>query len=176
MKIRFILLTFLVLNIFPALAQEEAEVPEQEYKYQLVLVLGYTHIPEARTEGETTESENLPTIGLDFFYRIHEKWKLGIVLDLELNKYEVDFEGDRLRRETAFITGIVAGFEILPRWGIIFGPGLEFERNKNLFLLRLGMEYAFELGRSWEILPAINFDFKKEFNTYSLGLGIGKRF
>ena len=97
-------------------------------------------------------------------------------MDLELNNYEVDFEGDRLPRENALVTGFVAGYEILPRLGLIFGPGVEFERNKTLFILRVGLEYAIMLGNSWELFPALNYDFKQEFNTYSLGIGIGKRF
>lgn len=176
LKFVLVLLFFAIICAPSVMAQEENDEAEKEEKYQLALVLGYTYIPEARTEGETTESEYLPTIGLDFFYSIHQKWKLGIVLDVELNKYEVDFEGDRLPRETAVVTGLVAGYEILPRLGIIVGPGIEFERNKNLFILRLGLEYGFEIGRSWELFPSLNFDFKKEYNTYSLALGISKRF
>lgn len=181
MKQCFIYTFILVICFFLAsthqlIAQDEAEGEELENNFAIALILGYTHIPEARVEGETTESENLPTIGLDFFYQISDRWKFGAVIDFELSKYEVDFKGDRLPRETALVTGVVAGFEILPRWGIIFGPGIEFESNKNLFILRLGMEYGFEIGRSWEIFPSVNYDFKQEFSSYSIGLGFGKSF
>ena len=156
-------------------ALEETEEAE-EGKFGLALVLGYTYIPQARTEEGMTETEYLPTIGLDIFYYPFERWKLGLVVDLELNKYEVDFEGQQLPRENALVTGLVAGYELLPRFGLIFGPGIEFERNKNLFVLRFGIEYAILLGKDWELFPALNYDFKKEFDTYSLGIGIGKRF
>ena len=115
-------------------------------------------------------------MALDLYYYPAERWKLGLVIDLELNQYEVDFKGDRLPRENALVTGVVAGYELFPRFGLIFGPGVEFERNKSLFILRFGIEYAFFLGNGWELFPALNYDFKEEFDTYSLGIGIGKRF
>ena len=164
------------------MAQEEVKNNEEETedieegKFGLGLVLGYTYIPTARTEEGIEESEYLPTIGLDLFYYPVERWKLGLVIDLELNQYEVDFKGDRLPRENALVTGVVAGYELFPKFGLIFGPGVEFERNKSLFILRFGIEYAFILGNNWEIFPALNYDFKEEFDTYSLGIGIGKRF
>ena len=78
-------------------AEEIKELEEEEEgKFGFGLVLGYTHIPEARTEEGVSESENLPTIGFDLYYYPAERWKLGLVIDLELNQYEVDFKGDRL--------------------------------------------------------------------------------
>ena len=163
-------------------AQEEHQPSEEgsreakEGKFVIALVTGFTTIPNAREEEGNTETENLFTLGLDFFYHFSERWKLGVVLDLELAEYEVDFEGDRLPREKAIVTGLVAGYEILPRWAVIAGPGIEFERNKNLLIFRIGTEYGFELGNNWELFPALNYDFKPEYNTISIGIGIGKRF
>lgn len=158
------------------MAQEEKAEEAEDGKFGLGLVLGYTYIPEARTEEGMTETEYLPTIGLDFYYYPAERWKLGLVIDLELNKYEVDFEGERLPRENPLVTGLVVGYKILPRFGVNFGPGIEFERNRNLFILRVGIEYLIYLENGWELFPALNYDFKKDFDTYSLGVGIGKRF
>ena len=157
-------------------AEEIEEIEEEAGKFGLGLVVGYTYIPTARTEEGVEESEYLPTIGLDLYHYPAERWKLGLVIDLELNQYEVDFKGDRLPRENALVTGVVAGYELFPKFGLIFGPGVEFERNKSLFILRFGIEYAFFIGNGWELFPALNYDFKEEFDTYSLGIGIGKRF
>jgi hypothetical protein len=177
LKSILVLLFITVLSAPSGLAQEEVKENEEgEGKFGVALVFGYTHIPQARTEEGVTESENLPTIGLDLNYYPAERWKLGLVIDLELNEYEVDFDGERLSRENALVTGLVAGYEIFPRFGLIVGPGVEFERNKSFFILRFGVEYAFLLGNLWEIFPAINYDFKSEYDTYSLAVGIGKRF
>ena len=56
------------------------------------------------------------------------------------------------------------------------GPGIEFERNKNIFILRFNTEYAFELGKDWAIAPCFNYDFKQQYDTYSLGVGLHKTF
>ena len=157
-------------------ASGEGEHEVEAGNFTIALVVGFTTIPSAREEEGSTESENLFTLGLDFFYHVAERWKLGAVLDLELAEYEVDFKGDRLPREKAVVTALVAGYEILPRWVVIAGPGIEFERNKNLFVFRIGTEYAVELGKNWELFPALNYDFKEEYNTFSVGVGIGKRF
>ena len=50
-----------------------------------------------------------------------------------------------------------------------------WKKNKNLFILRVSTEYEFELGNDWGLFPAINYDFKKEYSTWAINLGISKR-
>ena len=157
-------------------ASEEGAHEAEAGNVTLALVVGFTTVPNAREEEGNSEAENLFTLGLDFFYHVADRWKIGAVFDLELAEYEVDFKGDRLPREKAIVTALIAGYEILPRWVVIAGPGIEFERNKNLFVIRIGTEYAIELGKNWELFPALNYDFKEEYNTFSVGIGVGKRF
>ncbi len=164
----------LLLAIIPAFSQEsEGEEPT---KHRVALLFGLTHIPRTIENGEMLKSEELPTIGVDYFYILNQKWLLGVVLDLELGKYAVDFDGENIPRENAVVTGLVAVYRILKGWSIFTGPGVEFERNKNIFILRAGMEYEFELGNNWGLAPAFSYDFKKEYSTYSLGVGISKKF
>ncbi|WP_158651334.1 hypothetical protein [Pseudotamlana carrageenivorans] len=56
------------------------------------------------------------------------------------------------------------------------GPVIEFEENKNLFVMRLATEYKIDLGESWLLLPTLNFDYKQEYVTWGLSIGLGKRF
>jgi hypothetical protein len=97
-------------------------------------------------------------------------------VDIELGKYVVEFQGENLKRETAFVTGLVAGYRILKGWSIFAGPGIEFEKNKNLFILRASMDYEFELGKNWGFAPVFSYDFKNEYNAYSFGVGVTKGF
>ncbi len=163
------------LNIIPLFAQDTAE-DEIAKRHSLAFVFSYTHIPEATKEGETEKAIFVPTIGLDYFYKLNEKWILGGVFDVELGRYEVDFKEEEISREIAIIMGAVIGYEILPAWAIMTGPGIEIEKNKNLFVLRFSTEYAFELGNDWELFPNFTYDFKKEYGSYAFGLGIKKRF
>jgi hypothetical protein len=159
----------------PLLAQEDEE-KEISKPHKLAVVLGLTHIPEAFENGLKEKAVYVPTIGLDYFYIIKEKWKLGVALDLELGNYLVDFNREDLSRENAIVTVALAGYEILPRWGILFGPGIEFEKNKNLFILRAGTEYEIETGNNWSLFPSFNYDFKSEYSTWNLSVGVSKRF
>jgi hypothetical protein len=100
---------------------------------------------------------------------------LGVALDLELGNYLVRFNRQDLAREKAIVTAALVGYEIAPRWGILVGPGIEFEKSKNLFILHSSVEYEFELGDNWGLFPSINYDFKEEYNTFSVNIGISKR-
>ena len=52
---------------------------------------------------------------------------------------------------------------------------IEFEKHKNLFVLRASTEYEFELGESWALFPSFNYDFKEEYSTWSINIGVSKR-
>jgi hypothetical protein len=173
--IRIILLIYFV-NIIPAIAQEKTEENEQEKRHSLAFVFGYTHIPAATKDGKKEDAVFVPTIGLDYFYLLNEKWTVGGVFDMELSKYEVAFENDEITREIAIVLGALVGYEVLPHWGILAGPGIEFEKNKNLFVFRLCTEYTFEIGDDWGLFPSFTYDFKKEYSSYAFGVGIKKRF
>ena len=174
MKFRPLSYLLFLLVITPALSQENEK--EEETKHKVILLVGLTHIPETIEEGEVLNSENVPTIGLDYFYTLNPKWAIGVVVDLELGKYAVNFGGENIPRENAVVTGVVAGYTLLKGWSVYAGPGVEFESNRNLFIFRATTEYEFELGKNWGLSPGFSYDFKKEYSTYALGVGISSSF
>jgi hypothetical protein len=182
MKHARIIFFICLLSIIPALAQEEREEQEEleeretEKRNSLAFVFGYTHIPEATKDGKVEEAVFVATVGLDYFYELSEKWFVGGAFDMELGKYEVDYEDDEISREIAVVLGALVGYEVAPGWAVLAGPGIEFEKNKNLFVLRFGTEYTFELGNDWGLFPSFTYDFKKEYSAYALGVGLKKRF
>ena len=173
-------ITFIIIALFLTLqnyAQENLDEDSSKEKiHKLAFVFGYTHIPEAFEEGEEMSSVFVPTIGIDYFLQIAEKWSIGAVLDYEMQKYKVNFKESELDRENAVITGILVGYEFAECWGLLMGPGLEFEKNKNLFIFRAAIEYEFELNNNWAIVPSVNNDFKEEYSTYALSIGVNKKF
>ena len=74
------------------------------------------------------------------------------------------------------MTGILVGYEFAERWSFMAGPGVEFEKNKNIGILRTTLEYEFELVESWGIFPSANYDFKQEYSTWSINVGVSKSF
>lgn len=176
MKKNTTLLILAFLLTFTSFAQEENEEEENEGKiHKVALVFGYTHIPSAFEDGQKEESVFVPTIGLDYFMQFAKGWKIGVVFDLELSNYVVDFNRENLERENALVTGILVGYEFRNRWSVLLGPGIEFEENKNLFIFRASVEYEFELGEYWGLFPSVNYDFKEEYSTWSVNIGISKR-
>lgn len=154
---------------------QETEIVESEKIHKIAFVVGLTHIPKAFEEGKASNSVFVPSIGLDYFIQFSKGWKIGTVLDLELNNYIVDFNRENLDREKALVTGILVGYEFSNHWSFLIGPGIEFEKNKNLFIIRSSIEYEFEIGEDWGLFPSINFDLKEEYSTYSINIGISKR-
>lgn len=162
---------FFLFILLPTLAQEG-----EGQRNQINFVFGYTHIPSAFEEGEYEKDVFVPTIGVDYFRELNEKWVLGAVLDLELANYLVEFSREHLERDSALLIGVLAGYELSEHWGVMAGPVIEFEDNKNLFVMRLALEYKVTLGKSWLLLPAFTVDFKEEYGTWGLSVGLGKRF
>lgn len=174
---KFILiLGALLSSSFLLFAQDEEEsTKEEEGKNLMALTVGYTYIPSAG-ELSSTEANGVfvPTIGLDYFRALHEKWEIGLTLDLELGRYLIiDKE---LPRERALIMALSGVYKVTPHFQLIGGAGMEWEENENLAILRLGAERSFNLGNEWRLGPAFFFDFKEGYDTWSLSLSLGKEF
>jgi hypothetical protein len=162
----------------PAHQNEDSHHAEHESlkRHKAAVTFGLTHIPDGFEEEGESGDVYVPTIGFDFFYFINHKWSLSFVADLELANYLVDFDREDLNREKAFILALQGGYEIVPAWAVLLGGGIEIETHKNLFVLRLGTEYDLPLNNGWSFNPSFFFDFKEEFSTWTLSIGLGKRF
>ena len=154
---------------------EHEESSESGRIHKLAVVFGYTHIPAGIEEGIKTKEVFVPTIGVDYFVQFAKGWKIGAVIDLELNTYQVDFKKEELTRENALVTGVLFGYEFHHKWSFLVGPGIEFEKNKNIAIIRASAEYEFELGNHWGLFPSVNYDFKRHYSTYAINIGISKR-
>ncbi|MEQ8713391.1 MAG: hypothetical protein RIC80_10255 [Cyclobacteriaceae bacterium] len=158
------------------LAQEEVAIDEEEEGKNLIAAtVGYTYIREAGELG-ATEADGffVPTIGLDYFRKVHTKWEIGLMLDLELGQYLIIKK--ELERERAFIAAFAGAYKVTPNFQLVAGAGIELEKHKNLAILRLGAERQFNLGNEWRLGPAFFFDFKEGYDTWSLSLSLGKEF
>ena len=143
-------------------------------RHKLALAVGYTHIPEGVDEVEGDKGVWVPALGLDYYYRLNEKWKLGLVADIEFGEYLI-VDKD-LNRHNAFILVALAGYELMPFWAVFAGGGIELEDHKNLGVLRVGTEYEFMFQRDWLIAPGLLVDFKSEFTSWSVYVAGGRVF
>jgi hypothetical protein len=155
--------------------QHEALAEEELLKqHKLTLAFGYTHIPEGADDVESDKGVWVPGLGLDYFYRLNEKWEIGIAADIEFGEYLI-IDKD-LNRKNAFILVALAGYELVPAWAVFAGGGIEIEEHKNLAVLRVGTEYEFQFENDWLIAPGLLFDLKEEFNSFSIYVAGGKIF
>jgi hypothetical protein len=63
-------------------------------------------------------------------------------------------------------------------WGVAIGGGIEWERNENFGVIRIGTDYGLELNeKELEIVFAINYDALIDaYDSINFGLGINKFF
>ena len=169
----------LAIPSIPVFGQEERGEneggQEEEGKHTIFLGFGYTHIPQGGNLEDTEANGYLvPTIGLDYLYKISPKWEIGTMMDLELDHYLV--VDQELERENAFIVTAVGLYRLLPHLSLFAGAGMEFEHHKNLVIFRVGIDSPFFLRKGWVIVPSFAYDLKEDYNTWSLKVSFGKEF
>ena len=151
------------------------ETQETGKKHQVSVSVGSAFIPLATNIG-TSEAQGLfaPTVGLNYFYRFHPKWEIGVMTNLELDHYVV--VDKQLERENALMFTLLGKYNITNYWSVFAGGGIELEQHDNLAVLRAGLQYAILLKKDWVITPRFYLDFKESFDTWSFTISFGKSF
>jgi opacity protein-like surface antigen len=165
-----------------ALAQEHATHHETmlSQRHKVSLSFGYAYVREGVEKDHAADADPekgvyVPSLGIDYQYRLNEKWALGGVADLELSHYVV-LKKD-LERDKAFLLAALAFYELVPFWEVYAGGGVELEKHENLGIIRLGTEYEFRVGeRGWAISPVLMYDIKEGYDTWSLAVAAGRWF
>jgi len=173
MKIKSLISTFLLVSFF--CTSLFAQNTEHEKKHLITGALGYTYIPNGTTaESSSAEGVFVPSIGLDYFYSISQRWEIGIMSDFEFGEYVI-FDKD-LNRENAIVLAAIASYSLTGHINLFAGGGIELEKHHNLGIIRVGGEYGFNLKNNWVIAPGLFFDFKEGTDTWSLSIAFGKEF
>ncbi len=131
------------------------EHSEEHRKHALGLFVGVTR----------EHSENLETFGIEYSYRVNEKWSVGGVVE----------RADRDKHSTLLI--VFAHY--WPYKGLYLGPGLGTkdpgDERENTVRGTIG--YEFEVGKGWGISPQVNIDWIENHPTEEVfGIVIAKRF
>lgn len=160
----------LMLSMTSAKGQEN-----ESCKHLLGAGFGFTFV-KVTVQGSTSEASGLfvPTVSLDYDYRLNPKWALGFMSAIEFDKYYVT--DNQIERENALNLVLVGKYNFTRYFGIFAGGGIELEKHDNLAVLRLGLEYAIDVGKHWALVPKLHFDFKENYNTWSLRLNFARRF
>ena len=153
-------------------AQGSWEISE---RHRLGAGFGFTFIPLA---GELWETDArglfVPSLRLDYLLHLYPRWSLGFMANYELDHYMIVDE--QIERENALGLHLVAMFKITEHLAVYSGGGVEMEVHRNLGVFRLGTEYSIDLKKNWALIPKLYWDFKQNYNTWSLAFCLSKSF
>lgn len=165
-----------------AIAQEE---PKNEEKFQPYHILGiaisHAHVFAGKDPDGNNTTHSLPSISLDYTFQFHPKWGIGLHTDLILEEFVVEKTGGEevIERSYPIAPALMGIYRANKHLSFLLGAGveLEFEKDENFFLNRVGVEYSGEMAKGWEAFGALNYDFKwNAYDTWVLGIGIAKSF
>jgi hypothetical protein len=131
------------------------EITHDYHKNLVVGFIGYS--------GETRR-ENGATFGIGYLRRVNKSFSVGALV--ERTTGDLDFWVYAL--PIAFHTG---------NWKLFVAPGIEdSDHHGSNFLVRVGAEYAIDIGNNWELAPQISVDFVNGEQLGVLGIAIGRGF
>lgn len=176
---RLILSLFLLTQVLNASTAQSTHFQQTnsdatEPAFRAVLLIGHTAVPS----GLKPEHVLIPSWGLDVEYWPTRRVGVGLHSDVEVENFVVvEEDGGVIERQYPLISTL----ELLvnPWRGLVLqaGPGIELEQEKSYAVMRYGIEYEIELHHHWDLAPTIFYDSRfGAFDTYSIALGVGKRF
>ena len=154
-------------------AQEDTK-PLFTPKVRGAVMMANTHIPKG-FEG-TFSGITVPTWGFDVDYFFHPHWSVALQGDIKLASFDVEEENIILVRSYPACLVPVIHFHALRHWSFYTGIGIELESHENLYLLRLGSEYSFEITEKFEIALNLMYENKQEvYDTWTFGIAFNTR-
>ena len=162
--LRGLLLVFLLLGVAqPPVRAEPAETgakerPEwaEDGRDELAVFVGVTDV--AGDPG--------PSLGLDYEHRFMRLFGLGAT---------VEYTSADLRD---WLLAVSFNWHVWKELKLFAAPGAELEKKdgSDSFVLRLGVEYGFDIGKKWEVAPALNVDFTSDDTAIVIGAGFARKF
>ncbi len=156
----------------------EEEGEKNDTHHRLAVVISHTHVPKGAHSVDDSDAVIIPSWGLNYEYWFNSKWAIGLHNDMEIATYIIeDHDGNELERETPVIMSIVGIYNPWHTLQFVAGIGREFEHHERFWVYRFALEYEIEIGHHWDIAPLFVLDLKEGlYNSWTLGLAVGKRF
>lgn len=138
------------------------------------IMMANSHVPNATEGGK--EVAIIPTWGFDVDYFFNSRWSIAMQGDVKLQSFEVEDGEAILKRTNPFALATVIHYHAKRHWSFYGGPGIELEGHKNLFLVKLGTEYSFEITEDFEIALNLIYENKEElYDAWTLGIAFNKK-
>lgn len=172
MKKVYLLFVIALLIASHALAQERGE-PDFNPRIRGAIMMANSHVPKATKGGKSVHI--IPTWGFDVDYFFHQRWSVALQGDILLQSFEVEDGQTELERSYPVMLAVVGHYHALRHWSFYLGPGYEIESHENLWLLRIGTEYSFEISEEFEIALNLIFENKQEvYDSWTFGVAFNK--
>jgi len=160
----------------PSIAQDQQDVihettHEREPRNYLGFFTGTTIIVQSGFQ--------LPTIGLEYIRELTPRFGIGLVSELEIGSHIIQKNEDgivvsEVKRQGAFLLLPSVFARVYKGLIVTAGYGIEFEKNQNLGLLKLILEYKLRMFKpNWYVLPGVSWDHTKLFDGIVYGVSFG---
>lgn len=172
-KVNSVLL-ILLLASFSIQAQHEDD--DKLKPHHIVVSMVNTHMPAFSSDGGKTHLL-IPTWGLSYEYMFNKHIAIEWANEIEIANYVLETEdGEKIDRETPISTSLLFVYNPIEGLGFAAGPGMEFEKSEDYFLLLFAITYEWELPKYFDISPEISYKLKDgQVNAFSFGIRIGYR-
>ncbi|MGL1888416.1 MAG: porin family protein [Reichenbachiella sp.] len=155
--------------------EEHSESTEQEldHKHTIIMGMGHTHIPNASDKGLV-----VPSWSLSYHYWFNEKWAVSVSNEIEIATYAIETPDNlEIERERPYILAVGPLFRPFPFLVVNVALGREFEKHESFWVYRLGAVYEIFATDKWDAGVEFAYDIKEDvFNTWTIGLGVGRKF
>ncbi len=169
-----IILLLAIYSLAHAAVAQESESKKHGPKIRGAIMMANSHVPHATEGGK--EVAIIPTWGFDVDYFFHPRWSVAFQGDAKLQSFEVHDGETVLERTYPFAAAVVIHFHTLRHWSFYTGPGYEVEGHKNLFMIKAGTEYSFEISETFEIALNLVYENKEAvYDSWTLGIAFNKK-
>jgi hypothetical protein len=171
-----IICLLILIPLFSKSQDIEKTGEEEFHRNHVIFSINHAHIPSGSSNGEKKWLV-LASLSLDYNLWINRKWAIGLHNDLVAEDFEVEHDEIILERKRPLTSVLTVVFKPREHFGYMVGMGGEFSSGETFLVSRLGIEYGYEFGRTWEVTAGLMYDIKwNGYDTWSFGFGIGKLF
>jgi hypothetical protein len=175
---RFLIIIIMLASSVAAQAQDhhvsQSEAVVHERQNAFGFFVGNTMIYQSNIQ--------IPTLGLEYVREMNSRLGLGITAEWEIGYHIVEGKGSenkitKYHRESALLVQPIVFYRVYKGLILIGGVGVELERNENLLLTKLGVEYKIHFQNpNWIMLPGLSWDHTSQFDGIVYGISFLRLF
>lgn len=162
-------------------SQDSAHSPFHKH-HMLTVIVGHTQVSQGVDASGDRKWLSLPSWAINYNYKFSAKWAIGLHNDIIVETFEVEQHlksgaAATIERKYPIASVAVASYKPGKNFSYLLGAGGEFAHGKNLFLIRVGVDYGYHFHKNWELNVSLVNDFKvNAYNSFGFGMGVTRIF